>query len=162
MVVAACGSYETTGDALPAPRTTITWNPCDELPPSATASAGLGTPRPVIPKSDGSPVSKTCTYSGPGQLNDAMISAFPDSFGDLRSNTDAVEVIDEITIADRAALVSLYRDASCLTSVDIPDGLLEFSIPYGRPGDAFRTADSACTAVRKLAEALSPHFPARL
>lgn len=74
---------------------------------------------------------------------------------------DRLTLMEQTTIGGHRALVNDFPGGlSCVVSIDVQPGVLEFMVGYKI--DDFETADQACDQAVNVATAMAPYFPEHL
>ncbi|AOW95230.1 hypothetical protein BFN03_18550 [Rhodococcus sp. WMMA185] len=140
--------------------TEVTYHPCDGLPAEAIRKAKLDV-RPPIPLDLEDPKSLGCIYLSHEPGGGVTISATDRTIGTLETS-DRFVTLDEVRVAGRRTLVQDFPDTrSCLVSVEITPGVLDFQVGYGS-NETFTTPAAACDQAMKVVNTLAPYFPEHL
>ncbi|WP_072690390.1 DUF3558 family protein [Rhodococcus marinonascens] len=160
--VAACGSPasgEPTEVQAP-PVTEITYHPCEGIPAEAIRLAKLDV-RPPLPHDLENPKSLGCIYLSHEPRDGVTIAATDRTIRTLETS-DRFTTLDGVRVAWRRALVQDFPDTrSCLVSVEITPGVLDFQVGYGS-NEIFTTPAAACDDAMKYVHTLAPYFPEHL
>ncbi|MFZ2175155.1 MAG: DUF3558 family protein [Rhodococcus sp. (in: high G+C Gram-positive bacteria)] len=141
--------------------TEVTYHPCDGLPANAIRKAKLDIRPPEVDDLD-NPKSLGCGYLSHEPRYGITISAKERTLQTLETQPDRFITLDETEIAGRRILIQDFPDTrSCLVSVEITPGVLDFQVGYGS-NETFTTPAAACDQAMKVVNTLAPYFPDHL
>ncbi|MFZ2173808.1 MAG: DUF3558 family protein [Rhodococcus sp. (in: high G+C Gram-positive bacteria)] len=141
--------------------TQVTYHPCDELPAEAIREAKLDV-RPPERHDVDNPKTLACIYLSHEPRYGVNITAKERTFAVLETETDRFITLDETRIAGRRTLIQDFPDTrSCLVSVEITPGVLDFQVGYGS-NEIFTTPAAACDQAMKVVNTLAPYLPEHL
>ncbi|WP_072690389.1 DUF3558 family protein [Rhodococcus marinonascens] len=142
------------------PVTEVTYHPCDGLPAEAIRLTKLDV-RPPEHHDVEPPKTLGCGYLSHEPRYGINITAKERTF-DVLETSDRFTTLDDVRVAGRRALVQDFPDTrSCLVSVEITPGVLDFQVGYGS-NETFTTPAAACDQAMKIVNTLAPYFPEHL
>ncbi|MFI6364859.1 DUF3558 domain-containing protein [Nocardia sp. NPDC050630] len=175
------GCNDNSGESAPAPSSTkasasmtaaattsknpeaAIWNPCD-IPDSAISALGLNTASKDTKVAGVDPTGwKVCSWvSAPKTYSFGVLSS-EHTLDEVKQRTDRTDFAPS-TVGSRRALqyrdVGSSHDLGCWLSVEVPHGMVDFSV-LNRYGSAGSGAPEPCGEAHRLADALAEYLPAR-
>jgi len=140
------------------------WNPCD-IPDSAISAMGLNTATKdkTVAGVDFTGW-KTCSWLSEGKTYSFGVLSSEHTLEESRQRTDYVDYVST-TVGSRAALQfrkpGATYDMNCWIAVQVPHGIVDFSVLNRYYGANAPKAGEPCAEVRRLTEALAQYLPER-